>query len=92
MRIALSDEMIRLAWARAFRWIGYEYMNTGDFRRARAYFIRSIRYRPLQPAAWCYAASGLLPNAVASFIRRLYGFRERLLPKRKSKLGMCANP
>jgi glycosyltransferase involved in cell wall biosynthesis len=91
-RITLSDAMIRTAWARAFRWIGYEYMNTGDFRKARAYFLGSIRRRPLQPAVWCYAASGLLPNSVAGFIRRLYGFRERLLPKGRSKPAIGVNP
>ena len=82
-RIHLPDAMIRFAWARAYRWIGHEYMNAGDFSKARGYFLKSIRQRPLQPAVWCYTAASVFPSAVARLIRKIYGFRRRLFPVRQ---------
>jgi len=78
-RISLPAALIRERLAEAYAWVGREHQNAGRDGEARAYFIKSFRADPAEPAHLKALLATTLPPALrarlAAFKR---GLRKRL--------------
>ncbi|MEI8371258.1 MAG: glycosyltransferase [Planctomycetota bacterium] len=70
-RITLPKSLIQDSVASAYAWAGRACMTDGQLRRARGYFLKSLRAKPWQPRQIIYLAATSMPPKAISLLRSL---------------------
>jgi GT2 family glycosyltransferase len=69
-RISLTPRQVAAARARADRWVGSTQLASGAHRSARRNLLRSLRWRPWQPAVVGMLAATIAPSSAVQWLLR----------------------
>jgi GT2 family glycosyltransferase len=78
-RIRLPAGVLDLVQADGHAWIGREAVKCGSGAEARRHLLKSLSFRPVQPAIWGYLVLAVAPKYVYSGVRSANRFVRHLL-------------